>query len=104
MAFGFPASYSTRLDTSLRSASDFRAAVRKALRALNWSVKSEGEDQITASTGWNMRSLGEKICIRFLPDNSISITSRCAMPTQIFDWSRNRKNVRAFISELQRYL
>ena len=99
MAFGFPA-YHTESFSPVDSQADLHAAVKKALGSLSWSVREETTEQILASSSMNLRSWGEKVLIRFLPDHSISVTSQCALPTQCFDWGKNKANVRRFLSEL----
>lgn len=101
MAFGFPA-YHTERYSPVSSSDDIRKAVREALIALSWPIKEETSDHIGSSVKVNVRSFGEKIQINFLPDNSISITSKCGLPTQCQDWGKNKKNVETFINELKK--
>ncbi len=100
MAFGFPASHSERYSAGAGKSSDLRVAVRATLNALSWSIREEGSDQIISSTSVNIRSWGEKVLISFLRDNSISVTSKCAMPMQCFDWGKNKANVGRFMAEI----
>lgn len=98
MAFGFPA-YHTEC-YSPASTTNVQDAVLQTISKLGWSIRQEREDGIIASTGMNLRSWGEKVLIDFLGDNSISVTSQCALPTQCLDWGKNRANVTKFIMEL----
>ena len=54
-----------------------------------------------------MWSWGEKISITALSVDSsatqITIRSECSMPTQVFDWGQNKKNVQAIFSHLEQY-
>ena len=102
MAFGFPA-YHTECYSLTNPIPDIRNAVRETLGALLWSIRDEAQDQIIASTGTGIRSWGERVFIDFLPDNAISVTSRCCMPTQCVDWGKNRTNIRKFMAELERH-
>ena len=101
MTFGFPAYHTERYSAGAALA-DLRSAVRATLNALSWSVRQETHDGIIGSTNMNIRSWGEKIVITFQPDNSISVTSKCALPTQCFDWGKNKANVMKFIAEFRR--
>ena len=102
MAFGFPA-YHTERYSRANPIPDIRNAVRETLGALSWSLRDETHDRIIASTGTGMRSWGERVFIDFLPDNAISVTSRCRAPTQCVDWGKNRANIRQFMAELEKH-
>lgn len=104
MAFGFPAYHTERYSSDTSNSADLHVAVRDTLTALSWSVREESHDQIIASTSVNIRSWGEKVLIIFMPDNSISVTSMCALPTQCLDWGRNKANVGRFMAEISRHV
>lgn len=89
MAFGFPA-YHTERYTGTGKAEDVRAAVRSTLKELAWSIRDEKSDGITASVSISLMSWGERIVVNFLPNDSISVTSKCAYPLQCMDWGRMR--------------
>ncbi len=97
MAFGFPAFHTEHFSPRSKSNANLHGAVKETLAILTWPVNVESENQIIASTGFNFRSWGERILINFLPDNSISITSQCSLPSQCFDWGKNRDNVSKFL-------
>ena len=99
MAFGFPAYHRERvaLPATGGGAADI---VLKTLTALSWQLRTQSPSQLLASTGMGLRSWGERIEIDLLPDNTLAITSKCALPTQCFDWGKNRANVRRFLAEL----
>jgi len=104
MAFGFPAYHTERYSMDTSKSADLRVAVRETLTALSWSVREESHDQIIASTSMNIRSWGEKLLISFLPDKSVSVTSKCGLPTQCFDWGKNKANVGRFIVEIRKHV
>ena len=58
--------------------------------------------------GMSMTSWGEKITISVyaLSENStrVDVHSECGMPTQIFDWGKNKKNVKAIFDYLDQYV
>jgi hypothetical protein len=102
MAFGFPAYHTEHYSAGADASADLRVAIRAAIKALSWTIKQEVSDQIIASTNFNLRSSWEKVSISFLPDNSISITSKCSWPTQCFDWGKNKANVEKFMAEIKK--
>ncbi len=104
MAFGFPAYHTECYSTDTSKSTDLRVAVRETLTALSWSVREESHDRIIASTSMSSRSWGEKVLIIFLPDKSISVTSKCSLPTQCFDWGKNKANVGQFIAEIRKHV
>lgn len=104
MAFGFPAYHTERYSADAGKSADLRFAVRETLNELSWPLREEASDQIIASTSVNIRSWGEKVLIRFLPDNSISVTSKCALPTQCFDWGKNNANVGRFMAAIRKHV
>lgn len=103
MAFGFPAYHTERYSAGTGKSADLRVAVRATLNALSWSIREEASDRVVASTSVNIRSWGEKVLISFLPDNSISVTSKCALPTQCLDWGKNKANVGRFMAEIRNH-
>jgi len=104
MAFGFPAYHTERYSTDTSKSADLRVAVRETLTALSWSVREESHDRIIASTSMNIRSWGEKLLISFLPDKSVSVTSKCALPTQCLDWGKNKANVGRFMAGIRKHV
>lgn len=103
MAFGFPAYHTAQYSTKGDRKSELHTAVHAALAALSWSVKEETVDGLLASTSINLRSWGERVLILFKSDHSISVTSQCALPTQCFDWGKNKANVKKFLAEIAKH-
>lgn len=103
MVFGFPAYYSDGYSAG-GTLTALRTAVRNALDSLSWSIREETTERLLTSTSMNLRSWGEKILICFLDDNTITVTSKCAFPTQCFDWGKNKANVQKFIEELKKHV
>ena len=54
--------------------------------------------------GMSFTSWGENITVALSPagtdQTSVLVRSECALPTQIFDWGKNRKNVDSLIQYL----
>lgn len=103
MAFGFPA-YHTERYSAGATTPDLRKAARETLAALSWSLREETHDEIIGSTGINIRSWGEKVLIHISPDNSITVTSKCALVTQCLDWGKNKANVDKFMAEFRKHV
>ena len=103
MAFGFPA-YHTESYSAGGSLTELHAAAKKALDSLFWSIREETTERIIASTSISFRSWGEKVIINCLPDNTISVTSTCALRTQCLDWGKNEANVRKFMAERMKHV
>jgi hypothetical protein len=101
MAFGFPASHSESYSVDTEDTLDMRALVRASIESLGWEMGGEGPDYILASVSWSARSWGEKISVRFLSDNSISVTSKCVWPIQCFDWGSNQDNTEKLIAAVK---
>ena len=99
MSFGFPA-YHEETITLNKSKDDFVQDLKSGFKKLNWSIKNESDSEINASNKINFLSWGEKIIIKFLDSNRVSITSKCVLPTQRFDWGKNGKNVNSLLSLL----
>lgn len=100
MSLGFPA-YHTERYAARDTTFDLRNAVKETLNALSWPLTESTSDAFIASTNMNARSCGEKVVISFLLENSVSVTSKCAMPTQCLDWGKNKANVDKFMMELR---
>jgi hypothetical protein len=99
MSFGFPASH-TRI-THLDAGSDkIPEIILEALENLGWSITSTRPKYIAAKVGVTLLSWGEKIKVRFRPDGTVSVTSKCALFTQCVDWGKNKKNVDTLIAEI----
>lgn len=100
MTFSFPAYHTEEIEVEMKPA-ELRRAVCEALESLGWSISKRSKEAISASTGINLLSWGEQILIEFGDDGSVSITSKCSLPTQCFDWGKNKSNVLKLIDELE---
>lgn len=104
MAFGFPAYHAERLRGVKVRTGDLHAAVKESLAALAWKIREQSQNRIVAATSTNLRSWGEVIEITFPAGDSLLVISRCRLPTQCFDWGKNKANVRRFEQEIRRRL
>ena len=100
MTFGFPAYHTAQMPSF--TARDPHEAVRRAIAALGWTVRDDAPDLITATASVNLSSWGETVSVEFPPGGGLTITSRCSLPTQCFDWGKNKRNVRRLIEALHR--
>ena len=98
MTFGFPA-YHTETYRFGEDVSDVRNLAIRALDSLAWPLLTQTDSRLEAKTGVSLLSFGEKITIDFLSDYEISVTSKCSIPTQCFDWGKNRSNVSQLLSQ-----
>ncbi len=101
MAFGLPAEHTLHFSAGSNPSVDLRGAVRASLHALGWTIRQETNQTIAASATVSLFSWGEKITIHFLPNGSVSVTSACAFPLQIFDWGKNKQNVDRLMHAIQ---
>lgn len=102
MTFGFPAYHTERLLVPTDTPDQLHASVKDTLQSLGWSIESYYAPRLIVKSSISLSSWGERIEIDFLADQRLVITSKCVMPTQCFDWGRNRANVMRFVGELQR--
>src|SRR5690349_17364217 len=102
MAVGLPAFHTEQYSAAEDRCADLRAAVLTVLNALSWPIREQTADRIVASTSVSIASWGEEISITFMLDSRITVTSKCALPTQCFDWGKNKANVRKFLGEIRK--
>jgi hypothetical protein len=101
MAFGFPASHSDQF--LFRNRRDCaRDVAKQAFISQGWRLTSEADDRLLATSPVNWRSWGEKICVHWVTDSAVTISSRCSWPLQCFDWGSNEDNVRSLLNAFQR--
>ena len=98
MAIGFPAYHIQRLN--LRD-TNLRVSVSAALEQTGWTVLETTKHSIRAKIGINLLTFGETIRITFIDDKTIEIHSKCRLPTQIFDWGKNKRNVNTLVNLIE---
>lgn len=97
MSFGFPAYHNETVEPN-EPDNDVHGRILQCLSGLKWSVTHKNPNQIQATTTINLWSWGEKITLELNESGTFSITSKCALPTQCFDWGKNQRNVQAFVT------
>lgn len=102
MAFGFPAYHNEEIN-DIPNEENPRRLVKRALKQLGWSISRDEEDYIRASTTLSFWSWGERIEIE-LDDQSVQITSKCALATQCVDWGKNKSNVKKLVKAIYEQL
>ena len=98
MAFGFPAYHIEHYQP--RQPHTLQNTLQKAINMMGWEVVGGNQEFIYIKSSITLWSWGEKIQIRYLPNQNIEIKSECTLPTQCFDWGKNQKNVQQFLSKL----
>jgi hypothetical protein len=91
MAFGFPA-YAEAVERYDASGGELLDAVDQALEELGWDADYTGPSSLSARVGVNFLSWGERVSIN-VRDGKVRVRSECSLPTQCFDWGKNRQNV-----------
>lgn len=59
----------------------------------DYKIIKQSSDSLEVSVSANFLSWGELVTVSFITDEVINIKSQCKLPTQVFDWGKNRKNV-----------
>jgi hypothetical protein len=103
MALGFPA-YHEEDQQFEHSAEELLDAVEEALDALGWSFSYKGRGLFGTTTPISFWSWGERIQIEVGRQGDVWVRSECALPTQCFDWGKNRRNVNKFLDQLETVL
>jgi rhomboid protease GluP len=102
MAFSIPAKYKEEISTDGKSKTELIKIALETANALDWATKNITDRGFTALVGFSMASFSEIIKIE-ASDNSLRITSSC-VGIQMFDWGKNKKNVNAFKTQLNKSL
>lgn len=101
MVFAFPAYHSDKFVAPSPEVNLVRLS-QAAVQHLGWILVSQSRDSIVYSTRKRLVSRCERVTIQFIEaDHSLTIVSRCVLPTQCLDWGKNRKNVTVFLQVLQ---
>jgi hypothetical protein len=103
MTFGFPA-YHEIEKRFKRPRPDLVRAAKRAVNSLGWKLSNSDKASLTASTSVSFWSWGEKLTVEVEDDGTVVIRSQCSLPTQCFDWGKNKKNVQRFLDEFRKEL
>jgi hypothetical protein len=97
MAFGFPfASCKEQIET-IGDRRTVRESVESTFETLGWSYDLNGTDEYAVRMGLSWGSWGETLTVTVLEGGGV-VTSRCVYPLQLFDWRKNKSNVKEFTS------
>ncbi len=96
---GFPAYHSTEYRSSL-PASVLESAVIEAFEGMGISIE-RAFGRYEGRMPFNFWSFGEILSVTIGPDGQLQITSKCVMPTQCFDWGKNRRNVEKLVELIE---
>lgn len=76
-------------------------AVAAVLNQLGWTYQMNSNAQFYATTSISFTSFGENITVEIFSDSMVKVESKSAVPFQLVDWGRNRKNVQTFFTQLR---
>ena len=100
MSFGFPAFHRETETFSLNSGS-LNWLVKSAFGELGWKITTDSPSYLEGSASLNLASWGEKISVSF-DGPTLTVISKCALPTQCVDWGKNKRNVMLLLSTLRK--
>ena len=88
------------------SEDEIRAAVQHALnlmdaRDVQWL---HGGKATSAKLRMNFWSFGERLQIAITEGGKVTAQSECVMPTQVFDWKKNQRNLSVLFEHVSEYL
>jgi hypothetical protein len=98
--FGMPARFKDTYESALPPHGTRRVIVQ-TFEELGWPFSETESGAMSAILGANMSSWGEVVTVEVMHDGLIAVESACRVPFQVFDWGKNRQNVREFICRLQ---
>ena len=97
---GFPAR-SGELYECASGSSEAARMVAKTFEELGWEHTITEEGVFRTRIGISLLSYGEVFTVEILEHGLIRAASRCIWPMQLFDWGKNRSNVRKFLDHLR---
>ncbi|MDP3275424.1 MAG: hypothetical protein Q8Q09_09540 [Deltaproteobacteria bacterium] len=98
MGMGFPASYQ---EDFMVPPTLHPNVIWQTLQMLGWAGAGTPDGlHFTGSVSMSFGSWGEKLTIVRVAPDRLTVRSECSMPTQVFDWGKNDKNVRQFYMAL----
>lgn len=105
MAIGLKPHYETTLCFKSASPAQLLLAALQVSAQLNWQVGQLSRTGITFYTGISMWSYGEQVILTLKPEypEEVALSSRCNA-LQLFDYGRNRKNLRRLQQGMQTFL
>ena|GEM_PF-1733137 len=99
MAFGFPAHATRQVEINVSQA-QIAQVVTGVIDSLRWKGHQVSPTSFSASAGVGLFSWGENITIDLITPNRIQVKSSCSFPLQCFDWGKNDRNTRTFLTQL----
>jgi len=95
MAIGLPASFSAQIDLHV-DRETAREIVPYSFQLLGWPLEVIDRDTYHARVSMSGGSWGERVEVSLADPATLVIQSRGILPTQIFDWGKNKRNVDRF--------
>ena len=107
-----PDAVTSKFKTTQTIHSDFNTSfvlIKEALENARFSKVNIDEDgtKINARSGFSMSSWSEYIQVKIHRNadrTEFEFKSICALPTQIFDWGKNKRNYKRFEKELNKLI
>lgn len=103
MISGFSKQYTDHLLHD-KDTSSARSAVIQALGELSWVIATTDSCVIAAKTPFNLITRGEDVHIDLTLEGTIHATSRSRRPVIGLDCGKNRKNIEALFSTMEKWL
>jgi rhomboid protease GluP len=99
MAFGFSPKHTEEYTLDDLNKEHFLVMAREAASRLNWDVTFISENGFKAFTGLSWTSWSEEITV-FITNETAILKSE-SLGNQLYDWSKNKKNVEAFAEMIE---
>jgi hypothetical protein len=96
MSIGLPAFYTEEIEQT-GSRENARQAAVHAFEELGWNYEEISRDLYKVELGMNGSSWGEVLTVSLSSPGVVIVQSKCIFPIQMFDWGKNRRNVKSFI-------
>jgi hypothetical protein len=103
MAFGFPA-YAEGVRKYDCSYEELIRAIYDTLHELGWNFGHTADSGLVVKLRTNFWSWGERMNVAVTGPGTVHVLSECILPTQCFDWGKNRRNIARFLDNLSRIL
>lgn len=103
--YNFTSQFTT--EKKITEKKDIAPLIARALKEGKFTHIHQAGNMFYAHASTSMSSWSEiiKVSYKLKPDgNVIEFTSKCAVPIQIFDWGKNRRNAKRFFAHLEKQI
>ncbi len=102
--FGLPPSATAEVRFPEHRRADIIRMAERILDDLGWHISYVDEDRISVRTGTGIWIFGDQMTVDVSPRGTVTVHSRCIVPTTLIDFGRNDRNVERFLERLERKL